>query len=104
MSLYELYYKLFGQERFPAWTATSFVNTVIIETVVLIAADSLSGASFGAIGIVLLTGLLVMVGIAINAAAGYLARKRSEFWGGRIAAFGVAVWIATIAAVYYRNH
>src|SRR6478752_10612845 len=104
MSLYEVYYKIFEQERFPAWTAVSFLTTVAVETVVILASDSLSGASFGAIGIVFFTGLLVMIGIAINVIAGCIAHKRSELWGGRIAAFGTALWIATIATVYNRHH
>jgi hypothetical protein len=51
MNFYEVYYKLFEQERFPACTAVSFVTTVTVETVILIASDSLSSASFGAIGL-----------------------------------------------------
>ena len=60
------------------------LTTVAVETVVLLASDSLSGADFGAIGVVFFTGLLVMVGIAINVIAGCLAHKDLSYgWSDR---------------------
>src|SRR5450759_2508625 len=92
------------QERNPVWTNISLSTTVAVEILVLIAANSLSQARFGAIGIVLSTGLLIIVGILINTIAGYRAHERGELWGGRIAALGILVWIVTTAAVYHHYH
>ena len=40
--------------------------------------------------------VLVVVGTLTNVVAGYFAHKRGEPWGGRIAALGIAVWVATV--------
>jgi len=92
------------RERNSAWTNISLATTVAVEIFVLMAADSLSGAGFGAIGIGLSTGVLIIVGIIVNTIAGCRAHERGESWGGRIAALGIFLWIATAATVYHRFH
>jgi hypothetical protein len=90
-----------SEQRSPVWTNISLSTTVAVEILVLIAANSMSHASFGAIGIALSTGLVIVVGILISTIAGYRAHERGERWGGRIAALGILVWIATVYQHYH---
>jgi hypothetical protein len=62
----------------------------------LVAVQSLPHAGLGGIVVILLTGILVLGGITMNIAAGIAARQRGEYWGGRIAAGGIALWLLTI--------
>ena len=92
---------LLHQDRLPVCTGISLLITVAVEFVVLDAGWSLPGSGFGALGIVLSTGLIVAVGVIGNSVAGHFSRKRGEYWGGRIAALGVAIWAVTVAAFYF---
>lgn len=91
--------RLLNQARVPVFTVISLLTTIIVEVMILLAAASLPNAGFGAIGIVLITGLIVVVGLIVNSAAGCLAHKYREVWGGRIAAFGTAAWVTTILVI-----
>jgi hypothetical protein len=42
---------------------------------------------------------MVVLGFLINLFAGCVAIKRKEFWGGRIAALGIVIWLVTVAAL-----
>jgi hypothetical protein len=79
MPLYDLYYKLFEQNRPPVCTAISLVTTIAIEALICIAADAVSHASFGAVGVALSTGLFVVLGTGINLVAGFAAHRRREY-------------------------
>ena len=73
-------YKLFDQERTPAYTGIACLVTVGVETVIFLAASSLPGSGFGAIGIIYLTALLVLAGAVVNVLLGSLAHRRGEYW------------------------
>jgi uncharacterized delta-60 repeat protein len=89
-------YKFLDQERTPVCTAVSFLTTVAIEAVMLVVVQSLPRAGLGGILFIPLTGVLLLAGITINIAAGIEARRRGEYWGGRIAVGGIALWFVTI--------
>ena len=93
--------KFLKQERLPVCTRISLFTTVAVEMFLLFAGWSLPGAGFGRLGIVLSAGLVVVVGLIANTVAGSIAHERGEYWGGRIATSGIAVWLATIAAAIW---
>jgi hypothetical protein len=93
-----------GQKRFPVCTGISLFMTIAVEVLILEVGWSARSAGFGAGAIVLVTLLAVAVGILFNAILGLAAHKGGEYWGGRIAALGVAVWLATIAWFYFQLH
>jgi hypothetical protein len=93
-----------GHKRFPVCTAISLFISVTVEILVLQAGWSIPGAGFGAGALVLVTLLAVAIGILFNAILGHAAHKSGECWGGRIAALGVAVWLATMAWFYFQLH
>ena len=91
------FYKLLDQERTPVYTGIGCLVTVGVEAVIFLAAASLPGSGFGAIGIIYLTALLVLAGVVANVLLGSGAHRRREYWGGRIAAAGIVVWLLTIS-------
>ena len=92
-------YKLLDQELTPVYTGISSLVTIAVEAVIFLAVRSLPGAGFGAIGIYYSTALLIFVGVILNVFLGSLAHRRGEYWGGRIAASGIAVWLLTISGL-----
>ena len=92
-----LWNRFLHQERIPVFTVISLVTTVAVEAVVVLFSGPAGGyAAIGAWGI---TYFMVFVGFIINIVAGWGAYRRREFWGGRIAVFGMVTWVATLVAL-----
>lgn len=91
--------RFLDQESTPVCTGLSCLVTVGVETVIFLAADSFPSAGFAAFGILYLTGLLVVAAVIINTLLGFFARGRHEYWGGRIAFSGIALWLLTISGL-----
>jgi hypothetical protein len=86
--------KLLHQERTPVCTLILLVSTVAIEALILLMIHTpIKG--YETIGAYFFTVLLVLVAVVSNVVGGWVAHKREEFWGGRIAILGIAVWLAT---------
>jgi hypothetical protein len=83
-------------------TGISLLISITVEILILEVGWTAKSAGFGAGALVLLTLLAVAVAILFNAIFGHAAHKSGEYWGGRIAALGVAAWLATMAWFYFQ--
>jgi hypothetical protein len=94
--------KLFAQERTPVCTAISVLTTVLVD-VYLLTFRNIDWGPFGGAFALVFTGLVVLVGLAVNLIVGDIAQSRQEYWGGRIANVGITLWLLTIALWVMRN-
>jgi hypothetical protein len=85
-----------NQEQTPVCTAISLLTTALVE-VYLLMVPSIEWGPFGGAFALVFTALVLLIGIAANTLAGRIAATRSEYFGGRIAILGVALWLVTIA-------
>lgn len=83
------------QQKTPVCTAIAALTTVLVWSIVffdlLHQPHDWSGLAQGFVLVVVL-----FLGLIANSVAGVLAAKRGEYWGGRIAAFGAALWLLTV--------
>lgn len=87
---------LLHQPRIPVFTGISLLTSAAVESVLLWIGAAVPGQGTNAIGAFVLGAFLVLVGGAINTVTGWIAHRRREYWGGRIASIGTAAWFATI--------
>ena len=86
--------KLMDQEQTPVCTGISLLTTVAVEALIFVAAGS---EGFGGMFLFYLAVAAVVIGGAVNMMVGFFGYQRHEYWCGRIAAAGVAVWLVTVS-------
>jgi hypothetical protein len=89
--------KLLHQKRFPTCTVISVVTTAVVEAVVILFSGPAGGLA--AVGAMVITYFMIFGGCIVNIVVGYIAHRRREFWGARIAVLGMATWFSTMAAL-----
>jgi hypothetical protein len=83
------------QERTPACTGVVALTTVVVWSVVFF--DLLhQPRDWGGLAQGFLLVFVLLLGLIVNTIVGGMAARRGEYWGGRIAAFGVALWFLTV--------
>jgi hypothetical protein len=71
----------------------------------VIVVPGLGPKDWGALAAFDLTGLVLMAGLLVNVCAGFIATARGEYWGGRIASMGIALWFVTVVVlIEIREH
>ena len=76
------------------------LTTIVVW--VFVTVDLLQTPTWGSLGSLVLP---LFLGSLINIVVGSVAAARGEHWGGRIAAFGIALWYLTVLVVYLvRGH
>ena len=83
------------RDRLPRFTTISLFTTFGVEAAILFVKKS--GANGFDLTPVLVL-FLAIVGVVVNLISGWYAHKRGEAWGGRIAALGIALWVASLWA------
>jgi hypothetical protein len=97
-------HKFLDQEPAPVFTAIAVVTSAVVWTV-LVAVPALGPKDWGALAAFVLTRFVLIAGLLINVCGGLIATARGEYWGGRIAAMGIALWFVTVAVlVGIRKH
>jgi hypothetical protein len=94
--------KLVKQKRLPVYTVTSILVTVLVEFEMMSGSRPARDSRYPVpemVGNLMFKLLAVFFGFIVNIVAGRVAHKRGEFWGGRIAAVGIAVWLVTLATL-----
>ena len=91
-------HKFLDQEPAPVFTAVAILTTFVVWAV-LIVVPGLGPKDWGALAALDLTDLVLMAGLLLNVWAGFIATARGEYWGGRIAAMGIALWFVTVAVL-----
>jgi hypothetical protein len=91
-------HKFLDQEPAPVFTAIAVVTTAVVWAV-LIAVPALGPKDWGALAALVLTCFVLIAGLLVNVCAGLIATARGEYWGGRIAAMGIALWFVTVAVL-----
>jgi hypothetical protein len=98
--------KFLDPEINPACTWLSILVTTGVEILLFAAKQSFPNAGWGGLAILYGTAIALVIGTIANSLLGIFARRRNEYWGGRIALSGIALWLLTIAGFvglpYYR--
>jgi hypothetical protein len=87
--------KIIDQEQTPTFTAISLVTTIVVA-VALIFIDT----KHFAIARILLIPFSLALGTLINFFCGVMAFNRNEYWGGRIALIGTALWFLELGFLH----
>jgi hypothetical protein len=87
--------RILNQEQDPIFTAISVLTTLCIW-IAIIATPFLFRGGWAALSSFATSLLLLFIGLVVNYTCGQIAFHRREFWGARIALFGVALWLLTI--------
>jgi hypothetical protein len=86
--------RILEQERTPLFTAISLLATVLMLAVIIVA-PFLKYRDWGGIAAFALPWFALQAGFVVNCIAGVVAHVRGEYWGGRIAAIGMALLLFT---------
>jgi hypothetical protein len=83
----------------PVFNAVSFLTTTVVWAIELVfmLGERNSGFTLGGAGAAL---LFIQPGVVINILTGLLAHSRGEYGGGKVAMFGVALWLVTWATLF----
>jgi hypothetical protein len=90
--------RIIDQERNPAFTGVSIVTTIFVS-LALIIINTHHYREWGGIARFPFTVFSLACGLLINFVCGIMAFERNEYWGGRIALIGAALWFVVLFAL-----
>jgi hypothetical protein len=83
------------QEKTPVCSALAALTTILVWSIVFF--DLLHRPhDWGGLAQGFLLVAVLFLGLIANSIVGVLAARRGEYWGGRIAALGAALWLLTV--------
>ena len=84
------------QERAPVFTAISLLTTIVVQGIIIVVASATYTEMVAIYAALVLAGPVLLTAVVVNSVVGIVASVRGEYWGGRIAAMGIALWIVTL--------